>query len=224
MVLCAQMTASERTCRRCDATVPVESDICIECGCPSSISREQLEHLAKGQNSLNPKARELWTSATGKWNGLRERFHPAIYPCTRCNCLVSYGDFFCSACGYEFTSEDTAAMFREHDEKKFSDHFHVTTPLALFGIALAAMDYLEEEWNPVVAKTPTRIHPHVYNCVACLNKVAWGDAYCRFCGIKFSENMCRHMNENMQWNAQENYPSLIFIASSLLVVIWIAIS
>ena len=64
-----------------------------------------------------------------------------------------------------------------------------------------------------------RLNSAIYNCSSCNKKVAFGDNFCRHCGVKFTPDMCRIMKGNLKILASRNFKYLVFAMLLALFII-----
>ena len=141
------------------------------------------------------------------------RLHPAIYECLSCSGHVSFGDAYCSHCGSEFSEEDCHSMKANLTKVALKR----LLPLGVGGWFLALRDQRRADWQQHDSRR--ELHPHVFGCIACPARVAWGDAFCRACGIKFTPEMCSEMKARAHLTSMEALPSAVLMLGTLWVVI-----
>ena len=95
-------------------------------------------------------------------------------------------------------------------------------PLSLFGFLFSVID--GKRTNFFESEPLDELHPHIYNCTECKVKVAWGDNFCRACGIEFSASMCAQMKDEITLLTKENFPSLAFLILAVTFLLAIAFS
>lgn len=123
------------------------------------------------------------------------------------------GDVFCSHCGTKFTQDMCNAMKQRLKQTFWKELVEFLIPVYLFGMIFTLLEKRTPEWFDVEPKEEP--HPHVYTCPACKTKVAWGDNYCRKCGIEFTRALCEEMKDSMKMLSKENLPSLVFLALAI---------
>lgn len=47
-----------------------------------------------------------------------------------------------------------------------------------------------DDFDWIDTSSEGRLHSAIYKCTECSKKVAYGDNFCRHCGIKFTPAMC----------------------------------
>ena len=77
------------------------------------------------------------------------------------------------------------------------------------------------DWND--ADSERLFHSAIYNCVDCNKKVAFGDNFCRHCGVKFTPQMCRTMKNNLKVLAGRNFKHLVFAMILALFIILVTV-
>jgi predicted amidophosphoribosyltransferase len=64
-----------------------------------------------------------------------------------------------------------------------------------------------------------RFHSAIYNCPDCNKKVAFGDNFCRHCGVKYTPAMCRAMKKNLKVFGSKNFKHLVIAMILVLLII-----
>lgn len=76
-----------------------------------------------------------------------------------------------------------------------------------------------DDFDWIDSSSGGRLHSAIYNCPECSKKVAYGDNFCRHCGIKFTPAMCAHMKNDLKILGKENFWHLAVIMFVVLVTI-----
>ena len=76
-----------------------------------------------------------------------------------------------------------------------------------------------DDFDWINTSSEGRFHSAIYNCTECSKKVAFGDNFCRHCGIKFTPTMCMNMKKNLKVVDKGNFLHLALIMSVVLIII-----
>jgi len=76
-----------------------------------------------------------------------------------------------------------------------------------------------DDFDWIDTSSEGRFHSAIYNCTECSKKVAFGDNFCRHCGVKFTPAMCINMKGKLRVLGQDNFIHLALIMLVVLVII-----
>lgn len=76
-----------------------------------------------------------------------------------------------------------------------------------------------DDFDWIDTSSEGRLHSAIYKCTECSKKVAYGDNFCRHCGIRFTPAMCAHMKKDLKILGKDNFWHLALIMLVVLVII-----
>ena len=75
------------------------------------------------------------------------------------------------------------------------------------------------DFNWLNSEPSERLNSAIYDCTQCAKKVAYGNNYCRHCGIKYTPAMCAQMKTNLTILGDKNFKHLVIVMLILLVIV-----
>jgi uncharacterized membrane protein YvbJ len=76
-----------------------------------------------------------------------------------------------------------------------------------------------DDFEELLVTKDNRFREDIYSCTECSRKIAFGDNFCRNCGVKFTAEMCLKMRNELKTLGKKNFPSLVIVMMVLLAMI-----